>query len=116
MRTLTNPDADAAQRRARARARLADAARMLPFLGAALFLAPDLILAREEAARGATLPWLLYLFAAWSVLIGLAAWIAARHLGDDEGSMPPQDDAPDGQDRPASSSDDSAAAGDARGA
>lgn len=103
MRTLTSPDADAAQRRARARARLADAARMLPFLGAALFLAPDLILAREEAARGATLPWLLYLFAAWSALIGLAGWIAARHLGDGEDSTPPEGDAaagPDGVPRP----------------
>jgi hypothetical protein len=80
---LSNPDATAAQRRARRRARLADAARLLPFLGAALFLAPDLILSGHPAAEGATAPWLVYLFSAWLALIGCAAWIARRHRDED---------------------------------
>ncbi|MEM8848844.1 MAG: hypothetical protein AAGE03_02300 [Pseudomonadota bacterium] len=79
---LSSPAATEAQRRARARERRADAARLLPFLGAALLLAPDLILSGHPAAEGATAPWLNYLFAAWLVLIGLAAWIARLHLRD----------------------------------
>ena len=84
---LTSPAAGEAQRRAHARARRADAARLLPVLGAALFLAPDLPLA---AVGGATGAWLAYLFAAWALLVGLAAWLARAHLraereGDDAG-------------------------------
>ncbi|CUH37267.1 hypothetical protein JSE7799_01274 [Jannaschia seosinensis] len=77
MSDLSSPAANAAQRRARARARLADAARLLPFLGAAAFLLPDLVLS-GGAGAGATLPWLVYLFAVWAVLIGLALHIARR--------------------------------------
>ncbi len=79
MTDLGGPAATEAQGRARARARLADAARLLPFLGAALFLVPDLVLSDTPAATGATLPWLTYLFAVWLTLIGLALWLARLH-------------------------------------
>ncbi len=82
MTDLTSPAATEAQRRARARARLADAARLLPILGAVLFLLPDLVLSDAEAADGATLPWLVWLFGAWLSLIVVAARIARRHLRD----------------------------------
>lgn len=70
--------------RGRAHGRLVDAARLLPFFGAAMLLAPDLVLSGGPAAVGATGPWLNYLFAAWLGLIGLAAWLA-RGLGRDLG-------------------------------
>ena len=71
-----------AQTRAHRRARLADAARLLPFLGAVLFLIPDLVLSDDPAAAGATAPWLTYLFASWLGLIGLALWIGRLHMRD----------------------------------
>ncbi len=76
---LTSPAATEAQRRARRRERLADAARLLPALGLILFLLPDLILSGGPQGQGATAPWLNYLFAAWILLIVLALWIARRH-------------------------------------
>ena len=79
MTDLPSPEATEAQRRARDRARLADAARLLPFLGAVLFLVPDLVLSGGDAGLGATAPWLRYLFAAWLLLIGLAFWLARLH-------------------------------------
>ena len=66
-------------------ARRIDAARLLPFLGAALLLAPDLVLSGGPAAEGATAPWLAYLFAAWGVLIGLAAWLSRGLRGEARG-------------------------------
>lgn len=74
-----DPAASAAQRRARARARIADAARLLPFLGAAFLLLPDFVLSGGPAAAGATAGWLNYLFAVWAMLIGAAFWIARAH-------------------------------------
>ncbi|WP_179380096.1 hypothetical protein [Jannaschia marina] len=74
------PDASAAQRRALRRARVADGARLLPFLGGALFLLPDFVLSDGPAAAGATAPWLIYLFASWLMLLGLAAWLGRLHL------------------------------------
>ncbi|MFO6464011.1 hypothetical protein ACK8OR_06440 [Jannaschia sp. KMU-145] len=76
------PAASAAQRRARRRARTADAARLLPFLGIVLFFAPDLVLSGRVAADGASAGWLGYLFAAWLLLIGLGVWIGRRHVAD----------------------------------
>lgn len=60
------------------RNRIADAARLLPVLGAILLLFPDLILSDERAATGATAPWLVYFFAAWLFLIGLALLLARK--------------------------------------
>ncbi|CTQ32102.1 hypothetical protein [Jannaschia rubra] len=77
---MTDGAASAPQRRAEGRARRADALRMLPFLGAVLFVAPDLVL--SDGGSGATLPWLRYLFASWLILIGLALWLAQAHLRD----------------------------------
>ena len=78
-----------AQRRRRARARVIDAARLLPFLGAALVLLPDLVLSDGAGGDGATVPWLTYLFASWLALIGLALWIARRHARLGDGDDPP---------------------------
>ena len=74
-----DPAASAAQRRAHGRARLRDAGRLLPALGAALLLAPDLI------GAGATARWAIYLFAAWGGLIGLAAWLARAAAAERDG-------------------------------
>lgn len=60
------------------RNRIADAARLLPLLGAVLLLVPDLILSDQGAAEGATAPWLVYLFAAWLFLIGLAFLLSRK--------------------------------------
>lgn len=73
------PAASEAQRRAWARDRVEDAACLLPVLGFALFLLPDLVLSGADAAEGATRPWLVYLFAAWAVLVALAFWIVRLH-------------------------------------
>lgn len=86
------PAASAAQRGVRTRARVRDALRLLPFLGLALFIAPDLVLSGGPAAQGATAPWLLYLFAAWVLLVALTVWLG-RMLRRAEATAPP---APDG--------------------
>lgn len=67
------------------RARLADAARLLPVAGTAAILLPDVILSDPVAAEGATVPWLAYLFAAWVALIGLTAWLARAHARAESG-------------------------------
>lgn len=91
---MTGPHpAEAGRRAARRRARIADAARLLPVLGIALFFAPDLILS-GEAGIGATAPWLLWLFVAWAVLIGLAALVSRAHLRMDPRRGPESDDVP----------------------
>ena len=74
--------------RARRRERLRDAIRMLPLLGVALLLLPDLALSGGPAGEGATAGWWLYLFAAWALLIGLC-WLTSRRLAAAE---PPGDD------------------------
>jgi peptidoglycan/LPS O-acetylase OafA/YrhL len=90
-----SPEASAAQRRAWARERTRDAAKLLPVLGLALILLPDLVLSGSDAAEGATLPWGITLLTAWLVLIVLAFWIgrAVRRQAeaDDgaEGAAPP---------------------------
>ncbi len=89
---MTGSDARAAIDRRRARR--ADAARLLPILGAALFLAPDLILSSGPGAVGATRPWLFYLFAAWLGLIGLAWLLARSHLRDPPPPRPTKAGAP----------------------
>ena len=61
--------------------RARDAARLLPVLGAALFLLPDLVLSGEGGV-GATAPWLVYLFISWGLLIGLAALVARAQRRD----------------------------------
>jgi len=56
------------------RRRLADMARLLPVLGLALFLLPLL-----DSEEGLTPAMLVYLFAAWALLI-VATALLARHL------------------------------------
>ena len=70
-------------RRSYRRRRLEDAARLLPWLGAFLFGLPLL----WTGAR--TAPGLVYLFAAWIVLIGIAL-VLSRRLARAEG--PGEDD------------------------
>lgn len=53
--------------------RLIDAARFLPFLGAALFIVPALWGGVQRTSAG-----LLYLFGVWIVLIVVAAHLARR--------------------------------------
>ncbi|KIT14430.1 hypothetical protein [Jannaschia aquimarina] len=59
--------------------RVADAARLLPVLGLALLIAPDLLLS-GAAGKGATAPWLLYLFGALFILVVLAFLVARSFL------------------------------------
>lgn len=83
------PAATEAQRRAWRRDRLRDSARLLPFLGVVMILIPDLVLSGADAANGATQGWLVYLFAVWLLLVGLAGLIARGHSQKaDEDSVP----------------------------
>ncbi len=56
--------------------RLGDAARLLPLVGVLLFLLPLLWLMNAEAPR--TARGLIYVFAIWTGLIVVAAWLAPR--------------------------------------
>lgn len=80
------------------RSRLADAARLLPVLGAVLLMFPDLILSDNVAAQSATAPWLVYFFAAWAVLIGLAFALSRKLAAEnmDGPTTPPNPAPPDG--------------------
>jgi hypothetical protein len=82
-RDRPSPAASAAQRRAWARERTRDAARLLPVLGLAMFLLPDLVLSGASAAEGATLPWGVALLTVWVLLIVLAYLIARTRRAQD---------------------------------
>ena len=75
-------------RRAYFQRRLMDAARLLPVLGAGMFLLP-LLWKSGEGAR--TVVVMFYIFLCWSALIGLG-WLVSRRL-----SGPAADDAADGR-------------------
>ena len=76
------------ERTAHRRQRLRDAARLLPVLGAAVLLLPDLLLSDPDVAEGATAAWTVYFFVAWAMLI-LLAFLLAGPLGRDlrEGAL-----------------------------
>jgi hypothetical protein len=61
------------------RRRMADAARLVPVVGALLFLVP-LLWAPAETAAADTVPGGLYIFLVWAGLI-LAALLLSRRLG-----------------------------------
>ena len=61
------------------RRRLRDAARLLPFAGALLFMLP-MLWGREGGGTG---PDGLYLFGVWGLLIASAGWLS-RRLGDED--------------------------------
>jgi hypothetical protein len=66
------------------RKRLRDAARLLPVLGAALFLVPLLWTPADAPGGVGNARALLYMFAVWAGLI-LAAFVLSRVLGRDAG-------------------------------
>lgn len=70
------------------RRRISDAARLLPFLGAILFMQP--LLASGQGGNG-TVGWLVYVFMVWLLLISIAASLS-RNLADTR----PDDAAPSG--------------------
>ncbi len=75
--------------------RLLDAARLLPVLGAALFLVPILWGSPDPAPRVSNAAALLYVFAVWAGLI-LAAFLLSRALRPEEeepSARPGEDDA-----------------------
>jgi hypothetical protein len=69
------------------RRRLRDAARLLPVVGAFLFLLP-ILWAPGVTERRDTAPDGIYLFAIWAVLIVIAAALS-RRLGDESDVPPP---------------------------
>lgn len=71
------------ERKTYRRARLEDAARLLPVLGLFLFFSPIAINSGPEGL-GPTATWLMYLMGVWLILIGLAA-LLARKIGPRSG-------------------------------
>jgi hypothetical protein len=72
------------------RRRLSDAARLLPLLGAFLFLLP--VLWSPESGQGrATAADAVYLFAVWGGLVVTAALLARRLRGDEDGAADDDD-------------------------
>lgn len=76
-------------RRSYRRRRMMDACRMLPALGAVLWMIP-ILWQPAKTAEGDTATGIVYLFAVWIVLVGLAAVLArgltrALEDGEDEG-------------------------------
>ncbi len=72
------------------RRRMADAARMLPVLGALLFLVP-LLWGPQKTPETDTASGGLFLFVAWAGLI-LIAFVLSRRLGQGEGPAPPDEE------------------------
>lgn len=72
------------ERQSYRRRRLTDAARLLPFLGAALLVMP--LLWPDESSKGGGVPLssaILYIFACWIglILVSVIYGLAARHMG-----------------------------------
>jgi len=82
------------ERQSYRRRRLTDAARLLPFLGAALLAIP--LLWPDEGGQGEPVPLssaILYIFACWAALIFLSLLfgVAARRLGTPDSADPDGD-------------------------
>ncbi len=77
------------ERRTYRRRRMADAARLLPFLGFALFSLP--LLWREgDGAAARTSEVMLYVFLVWAAL-GILAWLISRRLQPERSGAAPPD-------------------------
>ena len=68
--------------------RLRDAARMLPVLGAVIWLIP-LMWQREAGQTGGMAAAVVFVFVGWTLLIVLAALIARKLRPDDEAAIDP---------------------------
>lgn len=64
------------ERKTYRRARLEDAARLLPVLGLFLFVLPITIQTTDDGFGGETVRWLFFFMAVWLGLIGLAALVS----------------------------------------
>ena len=73
-------------RRMYRRRRVADAARLMPILGAVLFVLP-LTWQGQEGAPVSTTGVMVYLFGIWAVL-AVVSGLISRRLGEDVGSRP----------------------------
>ncbi len=74
------------------RSRIIDAIKLVPVLGALLFLIPILNMSSGSAT---TFSGLLYLFLSWLGLIGLSAYLARRVMQKDVGSEGEMAESPD---------------------
>lgn len=81
------------ERRTYRRRRMADAARLLPILGALLLVIPLLWQGNAEAPTRTT-DVMLYIFGVWAVLTGLSA-LVSRDLWQGSGTAEEADDAAD---------------------
>lgn len=70
------------EQRAYRRRRMADAARVLPVLGAILFSVP-LLWGQDGSGAALTTNVMLYLFVIWGLLVGLSA-VISRKLREEE--------------------------------
>lgn len=72
------------ERKTYRRARLEDAARLLPLLGLFLFIGPIAIQSTQDGFGGNTVSWLLFFMGLWFGLILLAALISRALAKSDE--------------------------------
>ncbi|MEM9318570.1 MAG: hypothetical protein AAGA70_06145 [Pseudomonadota bacterium] len=68
------------ERKTYRRARLEDAARLLPVLGLCLFFGPVAIQSTAVGMAGGTGQWLVFFLLVWLLLIGLAAMMSRALL------------------------------------
>lgn len=73
------------ERKTYRRARLEDAAKLLPLFGLFLFISPIAIQSTTAGFGGGTVRWLLFFMGIWLVLIGLAA-LVSRALSRSDGA------------------------------
>lgn len=88
------------ERRTYRRRRMADAVRLLPFLGASLLLIPILWIGAPEGRGIGTATAMLYVFGVWIGLAGLALACSLRLRPEPPAADPDDSDHPDHPDGP----------------